>query len=278
MTRPVDPYVVRKLADCIELLPRYINNPQKMPFVQEVVQRAFEQNRFDRKASVLGAELLGKPRQAEKYRKPVTSVWLSDSDKDALKDGFEEDETGIFESFEHLAAEIGEWLKECRRPRDAELFRSRLSFVCGEALLHSQGVEVSPNLYRLDLSSWKAEVAKLLCDDLRELADEMATEPSPQPPRDRKDGETKPSWDRIKGELSFDGKTVRRIRRIGVAKNVVAVLDTFQELDWPSRVDSPLPSPNSRKHHATIASLNSGLSRIRFRSDGEGEGFIWVTL
>jgi hypothetical protein len=87
----------------------------------------------------------------------------------------------------------------------------------------------------------------------------------------------KPSWDRIKGELSFDGETVRRIRRIGVAKNVVRVLDTFQELGWPDRVDSPLSSPNSQKHHATILSLNTDLSRIRFRSDGEGEGFIWET-
>ena len=87
----------------------------------------------------------------------------------------------------------------------------------------------------------------------------------------------KPSWDRTKGELSFDGETVRTIRRIGIAKNVVLVLDTFQELGWPDRVDSPL-SPNSQKHHATIRSLNTGLSRIRFKSDGEGEGFIWETL
>ncbi len=90
--------------------------------------------------------------------------------------------------------------------------------------------------------------------------------------------EDTPSWDRIKGELSFDGETVKRIRRIGIAKNVVQVLDTFQELDWPDRVDSPLSSPNSQKHHATISSLNTDLSRIRFRSDGEGKGFIWKTL
>ena len=95
--------------------------------------------------------------------------------------------------------------------------------------------------------------------------------------RDASDDAPKTAWDRIKGELSFDGETVRTIRCIGIAKNVVLVLDTFQELGWPDRVDSPL-SPNSQKHHATIDSLNNGLSRLRFKSDGEGKGFIWETL
>lgn len=194
MTRPVDPDVVRRLSDCIELLPGYINNPQKMPFVQEIVQRALEQIRFDREALARGHEvgedlrkgkkyryeLGGDLRKAEKYRKPVTSVWLSDRDEQALKDGFEEDETGIFEFFEHWAAEIGEWIKECRCPRDAERFRTLFRSVCGEALSHPvKGIEVSPGVYKLDLSSWTADAAKPLCDYLRELADEMATEPPP---------------------------------------------------------------------------------------------------
>ncbi len=206
MTRPVDPYLVRKLADCIELLPRYINDPQKMPFVQKVVQRALEQIRFDREALAWGHEALargdelggqlrkgkkyryefvGDLRKAEQYREPVTSVWLSGNDQEALKDGFEEDETGIFEIFERQAADIAEWVKERWHPRDAELFRSRLSYVCGEALLHSKGVEVSPGVYKLDLSVWEAEVAKPICEYLRGLADEMAKEPSPPPPQDR---------------------------------------------------------------------------------------------
>lgn len=87
----------------------------------------------------------------------------------------------------------------------------------------------------------------------------------------------KPSWDRINGVLSFSGAAIKEIRRIGVAKNVVLVLDTFQELGWPKRVDSPLP-PGSQKHHATINSLNTDLSRIRFKSDGEGKGFVWECL
>jgi hypothetical protein len=70
-------------------------------------------------------------------------------------------------------------LKECRHPRDAELFRNRFRFACGEALLHLQGVEVSPGVYRLELSTWETEVAKPLCDNLREFADELEAEPYP---------------------------------------------------------------------------------------------------
>jgi hypothetical protein len=195
-----DPTVVRKLADCLELLPEYINSPQKMPFVQVVIRRALEQINSDREALVQGLDALtrgdepgrkslngrkyngeiraGLP-NSEKYRQPVTAFWLSDSDQKVLEAGFEADETGVFEILERQAALVAEWLKECRHPRDAELFRNRFRFACGEALLHSQGVEVSPGVYRLDLSNWITEVAKPLCDNLRELAEEMETEQYP---------------------------------------------------------------------------------------------------
>ncbi|MFN9605371.1 MAG: hypothetical protein ACK6A7_18255, partial [Planctomycetota bacterium] len=199
MLHPIDPYVVRKIADCIELLPKYINSPQKMPCVQKVVQRALEQINSDREAIVRGVDALKRGDElarksldgekyryeigatlpdAKKYREPVTAVWLSDNDQKDIKDGFDEDNTGIFELLEREAAMIAEWLKENRHPRDAELFRSRFSFACGEALLHAQGVEVSPGVYRLDLSTWETEVAKPLCDDLRELAVELETDPN----------------------------------------------------------------------------------------------------
>ena len=287
-----DPTVVRKLAECLELLPKYINSPQKMPFVQVVIQMALEQINSDREALVQGLDALtrgdelgrkslngrkyngeiraGLP-DPEKYRQPVTAFWLSDSDQKVLEAGFEADETGVFEILERQAAMVAEWLKERRHPRDAELFRNRFRFACGEALLHSQGVEVSPGVYRLDLSTWETEVAKPLSDDLRELAEELEAEPNPLAPTD------KPSWSRVNGKLSFDGEVIRTIRRIGNATNVVLVLDTFQELGWPDRVDSPL-SGGGQQHHATIDSLNKGLSRIRFRSDGEGKGFIWKNL
>ncbi len=87
----------------------------------------------------------------------------------------------------------------------------------------------------------------------------------------------KPYWNRLKGELSFNGEVIRTIRRLGNAKNIVRVLDAFQTSDWPDRIDSPLKA-GSQQHHATIRSLNEDISLIRFRSDGEGEGFIWQAL
>ncbi len=195
----VDPYVVRKLADCIELLPEYVNNPAKMPVVQEIVQKALVRVNSDREALARGFESLaqgddrdrqlnrGKKyrldlRDTEDYRKkaedcrqPVTSVWLSDTDKEALKASL--DDTGILELFERQAAYIAEGLREHRHPRDAERFRNDFSFVCGEALLHSQGVEVSPGVFGLDVSTWEVEFAKPLCDYLRQFADEVADDP-----------------------------------------------------------------------------------------------------
>ena len=292
MTKSAGSYVVRKLADCIERLPGYINNPEKMPFVQKIVQRALYQLNFDREALALGHktvvargnEVGGQLSGGKKYRgeigagsidtelhlQPVKVVLLSERDKSNLRIGFDDDETGIFELFERYAAWLSEWLKEHWHPRDAELFRSRFSYVCGEALLDAEGVEISPGIYKLDLGSWATEVAKPFCDELREIAEQMETVPDAPP-------KTGPSWDRIKGELSFKGEIIKTIRCVGVAKNIVLVLDTFEEMGWPERVDSPLPPANSKKHHATIDSLNQRLSLIQFRSDGEGTGFVWQT-
>jgi hypothetical protein len=86
---------------------------------------------------------------------------------------------------------------------------------------------------------------------------------------------SRPSWDRATGKLSFKGQVVRAIRSKKVAANVVLILDSFEELHWPTRIDSPLRVSDSTKHHATIRSLNDGLVRIRFRSDGDGLGFVW---
>ncbi len=202
MTRPVESNVVRRLADCIELLPKYVNSPAKMPFVQEVVQKALERINADREALARGFESLaqggdrdrqlnrGKKyrldlrdaedyrKKAEDYSKPANSVWLSDTDQEALKAALVD--TGILERYERQAADIAEWLREYRHPRDAEHFRSRLSFVCGEALFDTlKGVEVSPGVFGLDLSNWETEAAKPLCDYLRQLAREMELRSSP---------------------------------------------------------------------------------------------------
>jgi hypothetical protein len=84
-----------------------------------------------------------------------------------------------------------------------------------------------------------------------------------------------PIWNRDVGRLTFSGEVVKHVR-IGVATNVVKVLDSFQGLGWPERIDDPIPGgQNQQRLHETIKSLNEGLTRIHFRADGTGKGFIW---
>lgn len=85
----------------------------------------------------------------------------------------------------------------------------------------------------------------------------------------------KPSWNRELAKLSYDGCEIKSVRSISVAKNVVKILDAFQEEDWPTRIDDPLAPPDQQRMHETIRRLNDKLSSIRFRADGTGEGIIW---
>lgn len=103
----------------------------------------------------------------------------------------------------------------------------------------------------------------------------IAGSPSPAPRAGSP--EQKPDWNEDRNELSFGGKVIRRVSR-GRAKNIVKVLDAFQEENWPDRIDDPLaPSKNQVRLHETIASLNKYQDppTIRFRADGTGQGFVW---
>lgn len=84
--------------------------------------------------------------------------------------------------------------------------------------------------------------------------------------------ELRPSWDRDTGNLTYAGEVVKRIRNLSIAKNVVMVLNVFEEEGWPPRILDPLPS---NKKADALRSLNNQLMRIRFRADGTGEGILW---
>lgn len=88
-----------------------------------------------------------------------------------------------------------------------------------------------------------------------------------------------PRWLKPRGELWFDGRIVRRIRNVGRAKNVVAVLDAFESDGWPARIDDPVTSGgDSSQRRRTIESLNKELETIRFACGGDGCSFEWKTL
>jgi hypothetical protein len=101
---------------------------------------------------------------------------------------------------------------------------------------------------------------------LREIGEEQSAPPTPDIP----------DWNKPLCELTFRGQVVRRIRSVTVAKNIVAVLDRFQELGWQTCIDDPLPGPpDSQRKRETLVTLNKGLKRIRFFSTGTVREIRW---
>ncbi len=92
----------------------------------------------------------------------------------------------------------------------------------------------------------------------------------------------KPIWEPRKRELYVDGLLVKRFRV--PADNQELVLSVFQEENWPSYIDDPLPmSPEivpKRRLHNVISRLNSHqcVSVLRFHGNGNGEGIGWQFL
>lgn len=90
---------------------------------------------------------------------------------------------------------------------------------------------------------------------------------------------TAPQWNRDTGELSLGGEVIKRIKNLGQATNITAVLDAFQEEGWLVRIDDPLPGGrNPERLKDTIRSLNENLSRIKFVGDGSGQGIRWEAI
>lgn len=88
-----------------------------------------------------------------------------------------------------------------------------------------------------------------------------------------------PIWDSDRRVLAFDGKVVKRFK--WRALNQEAVLNAFQEENWPYRIFDPLaPQPEQhakRRLSDTIKCLNRGQKNrlVYFRGDGTGQGVVW---
>ncbi len=97
----------------------------------------------------------------------------------------------------------------------------------------------------------------------------IASPPGPQPPQ----------WDRDRQERRVGSTLVKRYKI--PAANEETILAAFEELNWPQRIDDPLPpcnepSPAGRLQQ-TIESLNRNQKRplIRFLGDAAGRGVRW---
>lgn len=86
--------------------------------------------------------------------------------------------------------------------------------------------------------------------------------------------DARPCWERRNRVLTFAGLVVKRFRH--PSRNQELLLDAFEQLGWPERMDDPLPPrpesvPSSRLHD-TVKQLNryQQTPLLRFGMDGPG--------
>ena len=87
-----------------------------------------------------------------------------------------------------------------------------------------------------------------------------------------------PLWKEEARELRYQDEVVRSVPRPGVAKNIVTVLNAFEAAGWPTRIDNPLKLKSPQKLRDTLKSVNEGLEKLRFESDGTSTGILWRVL
>ena len=85
-----------------------------------------------------------------------------------------------------------------------------------------------------------------------------------------------PSWNKESRQLMFRGQVVRQVARPTQARNLVAILDAFEEQGWPPRIDDPLPRGRDTKRlQSAIETFNEKCQMIRLHADGTGQGISW---
>ena len=84
----------------------------------------------------------------------------------------------------------------------------------------------------------------------------------------------RPIWNARTGELCFAGTVIRRVRVLKQPSNIQCILNAFQALGWPTRIDNPLPHGQQQLNQA-LRYLNTRLESIIFRSQEGGEAITW---
>jgi hypothetical protein len=79
-----------------------------------------------------------------------------------------------------------------------------------------------------------------------------------------------PTWEATPRRLVYRGQVCKQFTK--PAPNQERILAAFQEEEWPTGIDDPLPAG---KLSATVESLNDRLQHIRFRLNGDGTGVCW---
>jgi len=173
------------------------------------------------------------------------------------------------EQYDHIEGYLQSWT-EC------EVFEYPCSrWVIGKTAHHVEADHV-PSWTDYEEVSAAQGASILLASEVPLSVDELILLRSTVGPDAEAKAATKPAvdWNRALGELKVNGTVARRVAQPNRAKQVVAVLDVFQEEAWPARIDSPFPPDESGKQtlREAVRSLNKGMNCIRFEADGTGEG------
>jgi hypothetical protein len=94
------------------------------------------------------------------------------------------------------------------------------------------------------------------------------------------EGRMVPVWDSTAREFRVGERVVKRFRR--PAPRLELVLAAFQEMDWPSHLDDPLPPERGSVPEERLRDTVRRLNRcqqplcVRFTSDGLGAGIRWA--
>lgn len=98
----------------------------------------------------------------------------------------------------------------------------------------------------------------------------------------KRGGRLKPHWDRHARNLHYGEALILHFRRD--APNQILILNAFEELRWPPRIDDPLPPRGGvdrrERLHDAVKNLNLGQSPLRlcFAMEADGRGVRWVVI
>jgi hypothetical protein len=187
-----------------------------------------------------------------------------------------------YNSAAELSRNAWEFALEIRYLRGVGLTHSQLRWLLCQGYLQ-QGLEESQagepwRRFRpvANLSLAEATCFVLTADGdafVRALREGRAVPFEPGPRRQQ------PVWDQDRRELRCGGVLVKSFKQ--PARSQELVLAAFEEENWPTRIDDPLPpgaeQDPKRRLHSTISNLNRGQRNrlIHFEGGGDGESVQW---
>jgi hypothetical protein len=85
-----------------------------------------------------------------------------------------------------------------------------------------------------------------------------------------------PHWDKASGRLMFEGRLARKVKS-SIAKNIAFILDAFEEMEWPDRIDDPNPKGRDpERMRQALSRLNENLHGLKFLAGGDGSSIQWT--